>query len=360
MEKIPFSEKELEVKGERPGRMRNSPPVKIYNKPITDKENMWLMYKERTPMWVPGTGDAISISPKCIPDNISRGFVYGCEHIDNLTEAGGPDMFGIVWEFVPQAGGSMVRPGKPTLEDANDWKEVIKFPDVDSWDWAGTAERYAPMLNGDSWVSFTVLTGCTFERLISFMDFEGAVMALVDEDQQDAVHELLDATSDVVCKIVDKVAEYMPQVDAICVHDDWGSQAQPFFSQETAMEMIVPYMKKVVDHIHSKGMIADLHSCGHIESRVECFIKAGWDVWRPQPMNDTDKLFREYGDKIIIAVIPDAVTEDMPEEEQRAAARRYVEKYCIPGKPVIIGRTDGTTAFNEELYKCSRLAYLGE
>jgi hypothetical protein len=29
-------------------------------------------------------------------------------------------MFGIEWEYVPQVGGSMVRPGKPFVEDANE------------------------------------------------------------------------------------------------------------------------------------------------------------------------------------------------------------------------------------------------
>jgi hypothetical protein len=37
-------------------------------------------------------------------------------------------MFGIEWEYIPAAGGSMVRPGKPFLEDANEWKEKVVGP----------------------------------------------------------------------------------------------------------------------------------------------------------------------------------------------------------------------------------------
>ena len=50
-------------------------------------------------------------------------------------------MFGVNWIFDEAANGSMVVPGSPILEDANDWKEVIKFPDVDSWDWEGSAKK---------------------------------------------------------------------------------------------------------------------------------------------------------------------------------------------------------------------------
>ena len=45
-----------------------------------------------------------------------------------MANYGGPDMFGIEWEYVPVAGGSMVRPGTPLLEDANDWNQILKLP----------------------------------------------------------------------------------------------------------------------------------------------------------------------------------------------------------------------------------------
>jgi hypothetical protein len=53
-----------------------------------------------------------------------------------MKEAGGKDFFGIEWEYIPQVGGSMVRPGKGALlEDVNDWEKVIKFPNLDDYDW---------------------------------------------------------------------------------------------------------------------------------------------------------------------------------------------------------------------------------
>ena len=50
-------------------------------------------------------------------------------------------MFGVDWEYIPVAGGSMIRPGKPLLKDANEWYEKVKFPDIESWDWENNEPR---------------------------------------------------------------------------------------------------------------------------------------------------------------------------------------------------------------------------
>ena len=133
-------------------------------------------------------------------------------------------MFGIEWEYIPAAGGSMVRPGKPFLEDANEWKEKVVWPDVDSWDWEGSAKANNGIYLKDDKFNVCWFLNGWYERLISFMDFEGAILALVDEDQKDAVKEFFDKLSDLYIKIFDKFCTYFPQIDAFCIHDDWGSQ----------------------------------------------------------------------------------------------------------------------------------------
>lgn len=356
MKKIPFSEDELEVVAVKEHARGN---FSIFKTPISANENFKLIYNEKWPVWQPvARGLPKDFTPMVIPDNVARAFVYSGDNFNNKKDGGGKDMYGMEWEPVP-TGGCMIRPGSPALLDANDWKEVIKFPDVDSWDWEGSAKANAEYLSGSEWTNMVLLTGAWFERLISFMDFEGAVLALVDDDQKDAVKELFAATTDVLCRIVDKVAEYFPTVDAITVHDDWGSQANPFFSQETAMEMIVPFMRKFTDHVREKGMVAVLHSCGHTEARIECYIAAGWQAWNPQDMNDTIALYEKYGDKMILTVNAD-LHEGMTDEEQIEYAKEYAKKYCKPGKPSMVFYDTNFRAFEKEIYKQSRLAYLGE
>jgi len=124
--------------------------------------------------------------------------------------------------------------------------------------------------------------------------------------------------------------------------------------------MIVPSMKKVVDHIHAKGRFAELHSCGNIIKQVPNMIACGWDHWSPQTMNDTQLIYELYGDKIITSVIPDnaAGIWQLSEDEQKAAAQAYADKFCKPGKPSYLsGVGRNPVAFRTALYQASRENY---
>jgi hypothetical protein len=285
---------------------------------------------------------------------------------NNLLGRGGPagttDAFGIEWIWIAQAGGSIVRPGDPFVTDANELADKIKFPDLDTWDWAAAAKASKTSDRVSNVIS--LVNGFWFERLISFMDFAPAAVALIDDEQKDAVKRFFEESTDFACKVVDKIVEYWPALDGINVHDDWGSQKSPFFSEEVAYELFVPYMKALTDHIHSKGRYASLHSCGHNFTRVNAFIDGGFDEWDPQPMNDTHKLYEDFGDKIIIGVNPEPFDPaTTSEDEQRQRARDHVDRFGKPGKPSVIsfyGMPAMTPAFSEELYVYSRKKYSGK
>lgn len=345
-----FDPKEMEVVSIIPGRF-GAPDTKIYKYPVTPREAVKAMYAKK-PIWqITGTESKLFI-PRVVPDNVARAFVYEAVTVPN-EEAGGPDMFGIEWEFVPAVNGSIVRPGKPALEDANDWKSLIKFPDIDKWDWEGCQRDNKDYLDEDKFITCWHFTGW-FERLISFMDFEAAALALIDEDQVDAVKELFFALSDLYIKIFDKFMAYFPQIDSFYIHDDWGSQRETFFSPAVVAEVLVPAIRKVTDYLHSKGKICEFHSCGQALKQVPNMIACGWDSWAGQPMNDTAKIYELYGDKIIIGVIPQ-IDPNWDEEQQRAAAREFVDKFCNYDKPCIMNNRVVPPAFREELYKASRI-----
>jgi len=338
------------------------PGIKIYDYPVSRYEGIKALY-ERKPIWqVLDSIDNRMFTPRIIPDNVARALIWeGGEPFDNNTEGGGLDMFGIDWEYVPQVGGSMVRPGKPFIEDANEIEEKVVWPDIDSWDWEGSAKlNNGTYLTPDNFNVAWFQTGW-YERLISFMDFEAAIMAMFDEDQQDAVKAFFDKLSDLYIRIFDKYITYFPDVHAFFIHDDWGSQKETFFSPALCEEMIVPYMKRVTDFLHSKGKFCCLHSCGQLMKQVPNIIAAGWDAWGPQLMNDVSAIYEQYGDKLLIGVWPDPIPEDATEEEQRAAARAFADKYCRPDKPSFFNfyaaAAGITPAFHEEMYIQSRINY---
>jgi hypothetical protein len=146
-------------------------------------------------------------------------------------------------------------------------------------------------------------------------------------------------------------------LDGFSMHDDWGGQKNTFFSPDLCEEMIVPHMRKVTDYIRSRGKTAELHSCGNIGVQVPNMIKAGWQSWFPQPMNDTHAIYEKYCDKILVGVnsgIGDP--EKMSDDELRAAAHAFIDKFMQPGKPCFFGydMVSGKRPFRDELYAYSR------
>ncbi len=347
--KIPFVEAERQVIGTRPGRLGNV--HNIYNTPVTPRENIHALFEDRHPYWLPMVTEVIDQTPMCYNMNLGRG-----RHCDNT------DAFGIKWKFVEQVGGSIEEPGQHFLETIDEWKDKVKIPDIEGWDWAKEVQdiKVDPRFS----LEFTFINGFWFERLISFMDFMDAAMALIDEDYADDIKGLFDSMSELGCKLVDKFCTLWPMLDVIESHDDWGSQKSPFFSQDVAEEFFVPAMRKLNDRIHDWGRITFLHSCGHNADRTQAYIDAGFDYWGPQDMNDIEYLYNAYGDKIVLGVFPQETNlAELTEDEQRKAARDLADKYCKPGKPVMLGMPATrrvTPAFSDELYRYSRQIYLDE
>ena len=337
MNKIPFSPDELEVIGEHVAVASRAMvnPVPKYNRPITPKENFnAALRRDGSVMWIPTGSDFLNIESRVNLDHIARAEVMDMGAPYSDEEKGGADMFGIEWVYVPQVGGSMVKPGAPVLTDVNDWEKIIKFPDVEAMEWAAAKELNAKMNETERAFKATFQNGL-FERLISFMDFEGAALAIIDEDQKDAVHALMARLCDLYEAMIVKYTETV-NIDGIMFHDDWGSQRAPFFSANTCFEMIVPYIKRLADFCHAKGLWFEHHCCGKNELLVPCMIEANIDMWSPQPMNDTAMLYEKYGDKIIFS-IGTGIAMDATPEDTEAAAKAFAEKYApnLGTKPIL-------------------------
>ena len=144
-------------------------------------------------------------------------------------------------------------------------------------------------------------------------------------------------------------------IDGVLIHDDWGTQNGPFFSLETAMEMLVPYLKRVVDYIHSEGMYYEQHSCGNCTKLVPAYIAAGVDVWAPQPMNDLDAILDMVEGSRLHIGMPDACPPDAAEEAAVALAQQWFAKYGH--RQVTLAPMAAPTAFMNEVYRLSREAF---
>lgn len=336
-----FSPRELEIVDSKTSMFGGE--YKMFNTPISYRENYIAHYASKEPWYAAVHSESVSMSSPDYQNNLSR--PYKKDMVD---------CFGVQWKWVEEVGGSITPGGNPVFADANEWRDKIKMPDIDSWGWEEAAKaipdnRFA--------CNFTLLNGFWFERLISLMDFENAAIALVDDDQKDAIKDLFEELTNLGIRLVDKFCEYWPCIDFFTLHDDWGSQKAPFFSDEVAREMFLPYMKELVSHIHSKGRFVTLHSCGHVEDRIDIFIESGLDGWQGQKMNDIRGLYEAYGDKIVLEAWP----KDFDVNDDAAAiesAKDYVDFFCNPGKTALLGYNCGdalkSEAFRATLYEYSR------
>ncbi|MBQ1311892.1 MAG: methyltransferase [Blautia sp.] len=267
----------------------------------------------------------LRFDPDIIPDNVARGAVNEARKY-TAEEYGGNDMFGVPWVYSPVERGSIEPPGYTMMDDICDWEDVVKFPDISAFDWEGCRERNKDYLNTDKLISSTIYTGF-FERLISYVGFEDAAVAMIDEDAEDAIHALFTKLSDLYIDLIGRLHNTFG-TEHIYLHDDWGTQKSTFFSADRHKEMIVPYVTKVVQAAHEMGVFVEMHSCGCISTLLPNLFSTGIDSWRGQPkVNDKYALVQKYGKEFKFGVEIAAPDHEVTDEEADQIARDFAEQY---------------------------------
>ena len=119
----------------------------------------------------------------------------------------------------------------------------------------------------------------------------------------------------------------------------------------------MPIYKRFTDYVKSKGLIAELHSCGKNDLVVPAYIESGFQTWNGMYMNDKRALFEQYGDKFIFGVDPPKVADDMnaSKEDIEAGAKEFCEFYIRDGKCHVVGNMmRKNPLFVEAVYRISR------
>jgi len=287
---------------------------------VTPRENFLNFLQGRHYDRMPSSLDRHRILPDIIPENTARGLIL--EQTPYTGPLGGKDFFGVDWVYEPEIRGS-IETGA-LFEDIGDWELHVRFPDLSSFDWEGCSSRNREYLKTNLIIFSTIYTGY-FERLISFVGFENAAIALVDEDRKQAVHRLFEKLTDFYIEYARLLHNYL-NVEWIEFHDDWGNQRSLMFSAQTHREMIFPYVKRLYDAMHAEGIMIEQHSCGKIEELVPSIIESGADTWRGQPMNDKLSLVRRFGSTFRFGVEAFAET-PLTDEEAISLVSHVVETY---------------------------------
>ena len=115
--------------------------------------------------------------------------------------------------------------------------------------------------------------------------------------------------------------------DMIHISDDWGAQADLMFNPKLWWEIIYPNMKKVVDHVHSRGVLCSLHSDGCVRKVTDGIAKLGLDLvhpWQESAGMDYDLYLQNYQDTFAImgGICIQTVLGVKPQDKLEAEIRR--------------------------------------
>lgn len=377
--------KERTVVGTYPGfkgmediRLRNDrgecivPDTDRFYRPIPVYENFKMLFRGETPYWIPNNGwffcDTQEFRPRQGKDCrahhqcLDGGPLIDYTKIPKLQRG----WFNLPLEWEPLSCGATVRPGNPTLEDMNDWKEVLQWPSLEEIDFDEMKRMNETYLGTDRINQLGIHLGF-WERMMCLMDVSNAAIALVDEDQEYAVQSFLDKLSDFYCDYITRVSK-IGRIDSVMIHDDWGTNNSAFFSLDTARKFFVAPIKKVVDTCHSLNIIYEHHCCGKAQALAPAMVECGTDYWFPQStINDVDKLIEDFkNDHLTFAVGNPILPKGSSEEEVRKIAKEFVDKYKDKG--VLFCADSSTTRipghahslfpiFRDAVYEFSRQAY---
>ncbi|MCD7867208.1 MAG: hypothetical protein LUG62_03220 [Clostridiales bacterium] len=347
-----MSEKQTAPQGQPQDPNYIVPPFLVYQfeKDITDEENMKLFYEHKTPHWVPNYyADFNWRMPLMTYDRPGGGI-----------GTAGYDWFGMEWLWSDEAGAPMVNSRKQLLTDICDWKDVVKFPDLDSLDWEADAAKYKAF--GDKGrMNASICVEGPFERFHDFMGFEDALVAIMEEPEE--VYDFIGALADFKIKYFKKLHDYY-DVKVICAHDDLASATNGFFSLDTFREIFRPHYQRMIDAVHEMNMYYQFHSCGKTEIFIPDFVEMGVDCWESaQVMNNLVRIKNEYGDRLLIAggIDSQGVVDKIgvTEEEIREHTRNQIDLLAPGGgfMPTGFFTTDGMLTVVDEIARYGSTFY---
>ena len=211
--------------------------------------------------------------------------------------AGGYDGFGVLWDAPVSGGGApMPRPNMFVLDDITQWREKVKFPNVEEFNWEEKAKQdLAGVDRSKQLVDYGIAHG-VFDRLTILMGFEEGLMAMLTDPEE--VNDFFTAVTDYKIKHLDYVAKYY-QPDTVTYADDMATERDLFISPETYRKLIKPHHKRFCDACYERGILPVLHCCGKAEAIVEDMIDCGFVAWNNvQPSNDICRIIEQYGERI--------------------------------------------------------------
>ncbi len=138
------------------------------------------------------------------------------------------------------------------------------------------------------------------DYLLDYIGYEEALLAMIMHP--DKVKKVLENFTKGVIRMAEDMADNN-DIDAIKISSPFAGM--DFISPEHYREFELPYLTRIATAIKNKGKFAYVHTCGHIDDRLELMAEsgvAGLECLDPPPIGNVelDNAFERIGGKIFI------------------------------------------------------------
>jgi len=144
----------------------------------------------------------------------------------------------------------------------------------------------------DFWVTAQIDTGYfKAAQLIGFNQYMEYVLMYPAE-----MHDFMEKFTDFQMKLSDRLIE--SGADSVWFSDDHCFNSGSMMDPQSCYEFDFQYLKRLVEHVHSKGVPANFHSCGNINSTIKMIVETGVNsihALQPSAGNNIFKYKKEYG-----------------------------------------------------------------
>lgn len=284
---------------------------------ISERENFQLMLDGKQPEFVPA---AMNLFDLVLPS-------IGTDRPVNCAE--GIDGFGVKW-IAPEGEPPMPDTQQDhVLKDICDWREVVKFPDLDAVDWEACAKRDLALCK-PAQLTLVQLTSGPTERIRELMGYENALCAMMEDPEE--CEAFIEAFCDWRIREIQLIAKYY-KPDMIQFQDDWGTQQNLMFMPDFWRDVVKPNIKRCIDACHDCGVLFDMHSCGKIDLIIDELVELEPDmIDSVMVCNDLDGWMERFGRKVVFlgGVDTQGVIDrvDSTKEQIRGEMKYRMDRYC--------------------------------
>jgi hypothetical protein len=306
---------------------------------LTAKENALLAISGQTPEYVP-LADAVDPFLVSATGDIEGG-------IWPATDA-----FGVTWIATKE--GAIPDHSKFHFSDINEWRAHVSIPNPDDYDFTAYAERDLAGIYRDTQLVNVINTAGLFDRIVSLMGFEDALIAFVTDTE--AIKDFYGELTAFKIRMIERIVDaYKP--DMITYFDDVATANGLFIKPDTWREVIMPFERQIGEAIRSQDVIFNRHLCGKAEDIIDDLVEIGVQVWNSaQIMNDLAAIQQRHQGELCIeggwdstgpVSFAGASTEAVIEEAKRCIATYGVNRNYICG-PLLMNERGNAALVGDE------------